>query len=126
MDATSDLPKVPKKRIDRLLEYATNYLFIIGIFCYVSLLSLMPFMHVYEHEHHDDHCPEHHDSEPTHTDARCPACVFDSTYVDCHIQPTVISSNSLSIETLPLVKVSFIAFNPTTSIQNRSPPIFSD
>ena len=109
-------------------KYATNFLFNIGLICHVFLLSLMPFMHVHDHcaEHHDDHCAEHHESEPTHTDERCPGCVFLNTAVTFQVPPITLVTNYLYIETLPLTEVSSISFNPPIYIQSRAPPTFSN
>lgn len=81
-------------------------------------------MHVHEHcpVHHDDHCSEHHESESTHTDERCPACVFLNTPVTVQVPPITLVTNYLYIETLPLTEVNAISFNPTIYIQSRAPP----
>ena len=107
-------------------KYVTNNLFIIGIICFVSLLSLMPFMHVHDHcnVHHD--CNEHHESEPKHTDESCPACVFLNVPVTFQVPPITLVTNYLYIETLPLTEVSSISFNPPIYIQSRAPPTFSN
>lgn len=87
----------------------------------------MPFMHVHDHcpEQHDNHCHEQHDSEPTHTDERCPACVFLNTHIVFNVQPPNIITHTTCNEAPPLARVIAKAYNPITNIQSRAPPIFS-
>ena len=83
-------------------------------------------MHVHEHNHEHEYSHEHEDTEPLHADERCPACVFITTDVYFNIQPTTIPTNELCNYNIPQLISSPKTFNPTSNIQKRAPPIFSD
>ena len=90
-------------------------------------------MHFHEHCHDHEHCHEHEDTEPIPEDTepiptneKCPACVFLNTPVTFQVPPITLVTDNLYIETLPLTEVSYISFNPTTHIQSRAPPTFSN
>ncbi len=82
-------------------------------------------MHCHENDLEHEHCHEHEDSEPLHTDERCPACVFITTHVNFNIQPTTIPTNALCDTKIPQITISPKTFNPTSNIQKRAPPTFS-
>jgi len=110
----------------KVYKFATKVIFILGITCYVSLLSLMPLMH--DHEHEDVHCHEHghEESESSHTEESCLACVFINTYADNIISPTFNTSPIHCCETPTIKEINNWTYRPTANYLSRAPPIFSN
>lgn len=96
--------------------------------CYVTVLGFGPLLHDHEHEHNHEHehDSEHEQSESSHSEESCVVCVFINTHVEFSIQPTVIVLPYPCFGKPSPSKVVFVPLIPTTNIQSRAPPAFSN
>ncbi|MDD9973515.1 MAG: hypothetical protein OXU27_05885 [Candidatus Poribacteria bacterium] len=86
---------------------------LIGLFCYVALLSVITLTH----DH--DHCEHAHSAET------CAACFYISQHVGEEIEVVVLTSPFLPSTTLPLYETVFLPLKFTTTAWSRAPPISS-
>ncbi len=99
-------------------KFVTHVLILFGIVWYTVFLGFTPLLHDHEHDH------EH--AEHSHSEESCVACVFINTHVEFEIQPTAIVFPSPCCGKFSPSEVVFVPLIPTTSVQSRAPPTFSN
>ena len=85
---------------------------VIGISCYIALLSVTALAH-----NHTGY---------VHTEDTCTACFYNSQHVGVEIETFTLVSPLLCSVTLPLYEAVFLPLRLTTNTRSRAPPVFSN
>ena len=89
---------------------------LMGLCCYVALLSVIALMH--DHDDHDEHA---------HCGEACAACFYCSQHVGEEIAFVALIFLFLPITVLPLYEVIvFLPLRLITNTRSRAPPVFSN
>jgi hypothetical protein len=85
---------------------------VIGISCYVVLLSITALVH-----NHTGY---------VHTEDTCTACFYNSQHVGIEIESFTLASPLLCSVTFPLYEAVSLPLRLTTNTRSRAPPVFSN
>ena len=89
---------------------------LMGLCCYVALLSVIALTH--DHDDHDEHA---------HCGEACAACFYCSQHVGEEIAFVALIFLFLPITVLPLYEVTvFLPLRLITNTRSRAPPVFSN